>query len=57
MTQSPSTAELNARTRQEGDTALTPLSGKKVHFSGIGGCGMSGLARLIHRAGGALYGQ
>lgn len=28
-----------------------PLAGKRVHFVGIGGCGMSGLARIVASAG------
>jgi UDP-N-acetylmuramate--alanine ligase len=33
------------------------VAGKHVHFVGIGGCGMSGLARMIQQAGGICTGS
>ena len=35
---------------------VSNLKGRKFHFVGIGGCGMSGLARLICRLGGDVQG-
>ncbi len=32
------------------------LSGKNFHFIGIGGCGMSGLARLLSQLGACVSG-
>ncbi|MCX5662187.1 MAG: UDP-N-acetylmuramate--L-alanine ligase [Planctomycetota bacterium] len=39
-------------------SALPPqLTGQRVHFVGIGGCGMSGLARIARRAGAVCSGS
>jgi UDP-N-acetylmuramate--alanine ligase len=37
--------------------AKLALAGKRVHFVGIGGCGMSGLARMARQAGGVCTGS
>ncbi|MDX1683565.1 MAG: Mur ligase domain-containing protein, partial [Phycisphaeraceae bacterium] len=39
------------------DIAPIELSGRHVHFVGIGGCGMSGLARLVRDAGAVVTGS
>lgn len=36
---------------------LSPFAGKKIHLIGIGGCGMSGLARLLADHGGICTGS
>jgi UDP-N-acetylmuramate--alanine ligase len=38
------------------DFSAEAIQGKQFHFVGIGGCGMSGLARLISRLGGVVGG-
>jgi UDP-N-acetylmuramate--alanine ligase len=50
----PSNAAMNDLLLQP-DQPL-PLSGKRVHFVGIGGCGMSGLARIVQAAGAVCSG-
>lgn len=40
----------------QSDEALV-LEGRRVHFSGIGGCGMSGLARLVRARGARVSGS
>ncbi len=39
------------------DVSGMELSGKRVHFVGIGGCGMSGLARIVRAFGGECTGS
>lgn len=50
MTTAPKTPEFSA-------TAPVALAGKRVHFVGIGGCGMSGLARIARMAGAVCSGS
>src|SRR5437764_1262014 len=38
-------------------SAPIALAGKRVHFVGIGGCGMSGLARIARKAGAICSGS
>lgn len=38
-------------------TDTAELKGRRVHFAGIGGCGMSGLARLVRAAGAVCSGS
>src|SRR5262249_22313968 len=33
------------------------LAGKRIHFVGVGGCGMSGLARMVRAAGAVCSGS
>src|SRR5580692_5145470 len=40
----------------EGRGAVSRFSGKRVHFIGIGGCGMSGLAGILQDAGAIVSG-
>lgn len=49
------TLETGATYRSESDRALD-LRGKGIHFVGIGGCGMSGLSRLVRAAGAQVTG-
>jgi UDP-N-acetylmuramate--alanine ligase len=44
------------QTRRDSRTA-SQFSGKRVHFIGIGGCGMSGLARMLLDAGARVSGS
>src|SRR5204863_8851970 len=37
--------------------SMSRFAGKKVHFIGIGGCGMSGLARMLLDAGAVVTGS
>src|SRR5438874_117044 len=39
------------------DQAKSPLAGRRIHFVGIGGCGMSGLARMVKAAGAVCTGS
>jgi UDP-N-acetylmuramate--alanine ligase len=37
--------------------AVSRFAGRRVHFIGVGGCGMSGLARVLHDAGAIITGS
>lgn len=52
-------ATITAAQRVEGTefSYVSRFSGKRVHFIGIGGCGMSGLARILHDAGAIVTGS
>ena len=41
----------------DSNAAATSLEGRRLHFVGIGGCGMSGLARIARRAGAVCTGS
>jgi UDP-N-acetylmuramate--alanine ligase len=42
---------------ETGDSGAKDLAGRRVHFIGIGGCGMSGLARLAQHLGASCSGS
>src|SRR3982750_2084902 len=54
-TVSPLTPEL--RTESRSTAAMSRFAGKTVHFIGIGGCGMAGLARMLLDAGAVVTGS
>jgi len=39
------------------NSSTSKFAGRRVHFIGIGGCGMSGLARMLHDAGAIVSGS
>src|SRR5262245_16480451 len=43
--------------RTESRSSASKFAGKRVHFIGIGGCGMSGLARMLLDAGALVTGS
>ena len=42
------------RTESRSNVPMSRFAGKKVHFIGIAGCGMAGLARMLLDAGAAV---
>src|SRR5881392_1954398 len=55
----PSMSSLVREPRMESRSAAGPsrFAGKRVHFIGIGGCGMSGLARMLLDGGAVVSGS
>lgn len=45
------------RGAEQADSADSRFTGKRVHFTGIGGCGMSGLARMLLDSGAVVSGS
>ena len=41
----------------QGGTSASRFCGRRVHFIGIGGCGMSGLARILFDSGATVTGS
>jgi UDP-N-acetylmuramate--alanine ligase len=50
------TLDMRAAASEPVDSRTLELKGRRVHFVGIGGCGMSGLARLVRAAGATVTG-
>src|SRR5215470_16440801 len=55
-TMPPSMSSVVRESRMESRSA-SRFAGRRVHFIGIGGCGMSGLARMLLDAGGIVSGS
>ena len=53
----PFSSSSSSSSSSTGSPASISLAGKRVHFVGIGGCGMSGLARIAKQAGALITGS
>src|ERR1041385_3483580 len=49
--------ESRTDSRPKSQAAVSRFAGQRVHFIGVGGCGMSGLARVLHDAGAIVTGS
>src|SRR5690242_1576426 len=47
----------DSRSAEGAEGATSRFTGKRVHFIGIGGSGMSGLARMLHDCGAIVSGS
>lgn len=57
MRQTVPTLSSESRTESHSSPSASRFSGKKVHFIGIGGCGMAGLARILIDSGAIVSGS